>query len=248
MTENCFNSQKTRLENSFFIQVAVCGDKIVGHAEWIISDEPAHSFLYLGMLQVHEDYQKRGIGIKFMESGVAYAKENGCDFLRTMPNEESGSLIFYEKNGFKRTKDSNSTLKLKTIEKSAENAVRIDKVPFAAVKTLPFVIGLYQHASSHMWNVFNAQSESDNRTVSSYKIGESYINIGAFEPAECASVTCWSEQINPALITEILAVGGSLVYKYLNFCILSENLPCFSTFDYEMEEGHDIFMERCLKQ
>jgi GNAT superfamily N-acetyltransferase len=245
--EACFMSGKTSLENGFFIQVAVCGEKIVGHAEWIISDEPDFRFLYLGMLQIHEEYQKRGIGTKLIESGAAYAKDNNCAFLRTMPGIESGSIFFYQKNGFIQTKDSNSTLKLQTTKTAAQNAVCMDNIPFIAVKTLPFVIGLYQHSSAHIWKVFNARHEYDNRTVSTFRADESYINIGAFEPADHASVTCWSKKITSALITEVLAVGGSLGYKYLNFCILDENIPCFDTFDYEMSEDHDVFMERCLK-
>ena len=244
--EACFRSGQTSLENGFFIQVAICNDKIVGHAEWVLSDEPCHRFLYLGMLQIHEAYQKRGIGTKLIESGAVYAKENGCAFLRTMPGIESGSIFFYQKNGFVQTKDSNSTLKLATTTAPIKNAIRVDIVPFAVVKSLSFMIGLYQHASAHIWKVYNAQHEYDDRTVSSFKIGESYINIGAFEPTERASVTCWSKQITPALIHEILAIGGSLGYKYLSFCILDESMPCFSSFDYETSEEHDVFMERSL--
>jgi len=46
----CFLSAKTSLENGFFIQVALCGDKIVGHTEWVISDEPQVRFFYFGMM------------------------------------------------------------------------------------------------------------------------------------------------------------------------------------------------------
>lgn len=229
----CFMSQKTRLENGFFIQVAEYNDHIVGHAEWVISDEPEDRFLYLGMLQIHREYQKRGIGTKMIESGVAYARENNCAFIRTMPDIETGSIEFYQKNGFTRTGCSNSTLTLKTISVPVKSAVRVEKVPFSVVKTLPFKIVLYQHASSHMWNIYNARSENDKRTVFSFRIGESYINIGAFEPTDRASVACWSKQLTPALIKEILAVGNSLGYQYLSFCILSESLTCFDTFDYE---------------
>ena len=244
--EACFRSGQTSLENGFFIQVAICNDKIVGHAEWVLSDEPQHRFLYLGMLQIHETYQKRGIGTKLMESGAVYAKDNGCAFLRTMPGIESGSIFFYQKNGFVQTKDSNSTLKLETISVPIKNAVCIDRVPFTAVKFFPFMIGLYQHASAHIWKVYNARHEYDDRTVSSFMIGESYINIGAFEPTERASVTCCSKQLTPALIKEILAIGGSLGYKYLSFCILDENISCFDSFEYETSEEHDVFMERHL--
>ena len=242
----CFLSAKTSLENGFFIQVALCGDKIVGHTEWVISDEPKTRFFYLGMMQIHEEYQKKGIGTKLIETGTAYAKSNNCAFLRTSPSIESGSFIFYQKNGFIQTKDSNSTLKLETINSPALNAVRIDKIPFTVVKTLPFMIGLYQHASAHIWKVYNAQHELDDRTVESFKIGESYINVGGFQPTDRASVTCWSKEITPALITEILSLGGKLGYKYLSFCVLSENVPCFNAFSHEVSAEHDIFMERVL--
>jgi GNAT superfamily N-acetyltransferase len=245
--EACFSSTKSSLENGFFIQVAVCGGKIVGHTEWVISDEPKHKFLYLGIMWIHKDYQKKGIGTKLLDSGVEYARANGCSFLRTMPETETGSDVFYEKSGFVYTKN-NSTLKIGTTSDSPNSAVRIDKVPFSVVKSLPFIVGLYQHASAHIWKCYNVQDEYNKRTAAAYKIGGGYINIDAFKPTDCASVGCWSEKITPALIAEILAVGGGLGYKYLNFCILSENLPCFSTFDYEMEEEHDIFMERCLKR
>ena len=242
----CFMSGKTSLENGFFIQVAVYDDKIIGHAEWVISDEPDCRFLYLGLLQIHEEYQKRGVGTMLIESGAKYAKDNNCAFLRTMPGIESGSIYFYQKCGFIQTNDSNSTLKIKTTKNPLHSAVHIDGIPFTAVKTLPFIIGLYQHASVHIWKVYNAQHEYDDRKVSSFAIGESYINIGAFEPTERASVTCWSKQITAALINEILAAGGSLGYKYLSLCILNETIPCFDTFDYEMSEEHDVFMERIL--
>ena len=107
----CFSSAKTSLENNFFIQAALHGDKIVGHTEWVISDEPEHKFLYLGIMQIHGDYQKKGIGTELLESGAEYAKANNCAFLRTMPEIKTGSDVFYKKRGFVPA-DSNSTLKI----------------------------------------------------------------------------------------------------------------------------------------
>ena len=95
----CYLSQKTRLENGFFIQVATRGGEVAGHAEWVISGEPGRIFLYLGMLYINDKFQKMGIGTRLLESGAAYAKDNNCTFLRTMPGVESGSYKFYQKNG-----------------------------------------------------------------------------------------------------------------------------------------------------
>jgi len=242
----CYASQKTRLENGFFIQVAVCNDTIAGHAEWVLSRERGRDFLYLGLLQVRADYQKRGVGTKLLASGEAYARDHGCAFLRTMPNTETGSVVFYQKNGFVLTQDTNNTLQLKTTMDSVKTAVRIDAVPFEASDALPLAAGLYQHSSRHMWNVYNARAETDKRVVSSFRAGRSYFNIGAFAPSERASAVCWSARFAPALIAEILAVGGGLGYRYVNFCVLNETVPRFGGFAYEMMEEHDVFMEKRL--
>ena len=244
--EACLASTLSSLENGFFIQVAVCDGKIVGHTEWVISDESLHRFLYLSLMQVHDDYQGMGVGTKLTESGVKYAVDNGCSFLRTMPNVESGSLTFYEKNGFVRTNVSNSTLKIATTANLAPNAAHIDRVPFDVIKTLPLKVGLYQYSSAHIWKVYNTTHEHNRRTVSSFIIGGAYINIGAFGPTERASAACWSDELTLALIADILAVGGSLGYKYINFCVLTEAVPCFAGLDYELSDEHDVFMERCL--
>ena len=56
-TEECTAWITKRLERGFYIQAAEFNEKIVGHGEWIISDEPNKKFVYLGMLQIDKDYQ-----------------------------------------------------------------------------------------------------------------------------------------------------------------------------------------------
>ena len=74
------------------------------------------------------------------------------------------------------------------------------------------------------------------------------IESGALSPSSESTVTCWSRQITPGLVKEILAIGKNLGYKYLDFCILHENISYFDSFEYELSEEHDIFMECPLKQ
>jgi predicted N-acetyltransferase YhbS len=51
-----------RLGRGFYNHVAYADEKIVGHGEWIIDDGFNGKFLYLGMLQIDPDFQRRGIG------------------------------------------------------------------------------------------------------------------------------------------------------------------------------------------
>lgn len=89
-----------RLKSGFYIQVAQIGDKIIGHGEWIISTEPKQKILYLGMLQVDDDYQRMGCGRAMIADGVIYAKKFACSKIVTIPDSDTNSIIFYEKCGF----------------------------------------------------------------------------------------------------------------------------------------------------
>jgi hypothetical protein len=211
-----------------------------------------HRFLYCGIMYVLDDYQKKGIGTKLIEAGAEYAKNNNCAFLRTMPEVGTGSFIFYQKNGFVQTKDINIYLKLPTSPVPPKSAVHIDKVPYDVIKTLPFVFGLYQHSSKHMWYVNNAENVYSDKVVTSFKIGGSYVNFDTYNPNERVSVNCWSEvlcwsnDVSARLINEILSVGYSLGYKHLQFCVLVENIKHFNRFLYSVSKDHDIFIERYL--
>lgn len=79
-----------RLSRGFYIQVALLDGLVVGHGEWIVSDEPAGKYLYLGVLQVDADYQRQVIGRKMIEDGARYAAGQGCSSLVTIPENDPG--------------------------------------------------------------------------------------------------------------------------------------------------------------
>ena len=58
--------------------------------------------LYLGMLQVRADSQGQGVGRRLIEDGVAIARDEGCDALRTGP--DSSAVGFYDRCGFAPTR------------------------------------------------------------------------------------------------------------------------------------------------
>lgn len=136
--------------------VAQEGGLIVGHAEWTLGYEPGQSrrHLYLGMLQVREEYRGQGIGRGLIEHGVSIARSNGCDRLKTVPEPEATD--FYLKCGFRKTSD------LATYHQAASqdqtvisNWVRQRGVPERTIRTLPLRIGLMQACSRHMWELAN---------------------------------------------------------------------------------------------
>ena len=71
--EECEDWVLHRLSRGFLLRVALVGGRVVGHAEWIRSDEPAGTLLHLGLLQIDAEWQQRGIGSQMIDDGVRLA-------------------------------------------------------------------------------------------------------------------------------------------------------------------------------
>jgi hypothetical protein len=160
------------LLRGFFIDVATIGEKIVGHAEWIISDEPAPygKHLYLSMIQVHSDYQRQGVGQAMIEAGVHRAKAFSCPFIRTVPDDDAKD--FYKKCGFLPSRR-NVTCSAKVasrfpLPKGVRGLYFVNRrtelpsgwkrskvVPRKVVNSLPMRFGWVQGSSAHMWEICN---------------------------------------------------------------------------------------------
>jgi predicted N-acetyltransferase YhbS len=240
--EECMAWISKRLERGFYIQVAEIEGKVVGHGEWIISDEPDRKFLYLGMLQIDEDYQKRGIGPLMIADGIEYAKDNNCRSVVTIPDMEDNADIFYKKCGFKNARKI-YTAKIET-EKYKDYEVEktiISKVPFSAIKEKRYVFGKGQISSRHMWEVYNEKPSTDDRIDSTILLpDDTYIQIDCTYGGH---LMIWTNSTNYAdIIKSALYFGYSLGLKYLDFAYLEDEenfLDGFEVYDKKLESDFE---------
>lgn len=144
-----------RLVTGFLVDVASIGRKVVGHAEWILSDEPSPfgRHLYLGMIQVHDRYQRRGVGRQMLRAGVEHARALGCPVLRTHPDDEA--MGFYRRCGFACAYRAVRFKVPPGQECLPPGWRRLRSVPRKVIGSLPMRSGWVQGSSAHMWELCN---------------------------------------------------------------------------------------------
>ena len=233
---DCTSWIAKRLERGFYIQVAEIDGKIVGHGEWVISDEPDRKFLYLGMLQIDEDYRGKGIGRAMIADGIKYAKENNCASAVTSPDTETGAEIFYRKCGFTDgRKEYILHIKTEKYKDYKFDKINLDKVPFSAIKEKKFVFGKGgQFSSRHMWEVMNEKPSVDiNRRTPAILLPDgTYIQIHTWENADAGSLYVWTNSTNYSeIIKSALSFGYSIGMKHIDFEYLEDEESFFDGFE-----------------
>ncbi len=85
--------------------VAIINNKIVGFT--IIRKEPSHKGIWLLVEEIAVDSKchGQGIGRKLMEKNEAYCKKNKIRFIFLMTNKKAPAFKFYEKLGYKHSKN-----------------------------------------------------------------------------------------------------------------------------------------------
>ena len=148
-----------RLVTGFIIDVATIRRRVVGHAEWIVSDEPEPfgRHLYLGMIEVHPRYQRRGVGRKMIEAGLDHARQHNCPALRAHPDNDARG--FYRKCRFRRVLRAVSARVRKESVDLPPGWRRLRTVPRRVVGTMPMRSGWVQGSSAHMWELGNRTME-----------------------------------------------------------------------------------------
>ena len=245
----CRSWVEKRLDRGFYIQVAVLNNRIVGHGEWIVSDEPTNKFLYLGLLQIDSDYQKQGIGRAMLNDGQYYARQNGCKSIVTIPDKETGSISFYRKCGFTHGRNIKQ-IKIPTIKHTDYNSnnKRIDHVPFSIIKELPFIFGLSQISSRHMWEVCNEPPKSDDRLTPAIRTAEGdFVQFSYYKPSDTGLVLCWSPSNDiDRLLKNILCFGYECGLKQAKFSFFEQYEHFFSGLSTTIVNDPDIELLKCI--
>jgi GNAT superfamily N-acetyltransferase len=201
-----------RLLRGFQIDVATLGDTVVGHAEWNVSDEPAPygRYLYLGMLQVHREYQRQGVGQAMVEAGVARARSLPCDLVKTIPEPEACG--FYVKCGFEPI-SSITAVDLEVVSRDLPDGwSRARCVPQGVVASLPFRLGWSGQASSaFMWEMCNRPirvvGEEEQHPCAQLHSGQAYVQL-RYVGGHGALAVAWAD--NGVPLKELSNVAQSL--------------------------------------
>jgi len=243
--EECEAWVSKRLERGFDIQVAVLDGQIVGHAEWIVSDEPGGKFLYLGMLQVDADFQGRGIGRRMIEAGTHIARENGCAKIKTSPDIETGSHIFYEKCGFVQGRVIMSVTLPTKDNGYAQAYAQADNAPFSVIKEQRLVFGTAQASSRHMWEVHNEKPATDDRhTATMLCDSGGCIQLGWFDDSPGALALYWGDS---PCVEDILTFGHRLGLQQVAFLFFEEHAGLFDAYDAEISAS-DIEIYKMIEE
>lgn len=229
--EECLAWIENRLDRNFYIQSGIFNNKIVGHGEWIISSEPDNKYLYLGMLQIDANYQKKGIGREMVNDGLLHAKIHNCKYISVICDADD-PIEFYKKCGFKENK------KIMVSTLSTLNALKdndyemIESVPENVVNEVFFKFGYAQVASRHMWEVCNRKPKTDQTrcTPAMTYNNNDYIQLSYYEENKSGMVLCWSNSSNfKKLINASLYLGKINGLEELNFYFKNKACQFFNT-------------------
>jgi GNAT superfamily N-acetyltransferase len=135
--------------------VAEIQGKVVGHLDVIFSNElPLGHFLYLDVLEVHNDYRRKGVATALIKSAEELAKEKGASFMLVEPEKYEGpSGLTYRSCGFTRAFEAYN-LEMPIETETIPNDVCLISIPQnmkAPIETHEMVCGWY-NISSKTWN------------------------------------------------------------------------------------------------
>lgn len=205
---------QNRAERGFYLQTALLGGYIVGHGEYLLSREPEGGFLYLGMLQIDDDFQRRGVGRAMMKDAADHARMAGVDRILTIPDYDTGSENFYAKCGFEPF-DTIYSASLASERKGAK--YNIAPVPESVTYELKFVLGHSQASSRHMWEVANRRPRTDCRLTPSIRTADGYVQLNYFDGDESAMALYWSGAPGAAGVDAALELAAECGLKRVDF-------------------------------
>jgi len=92
------------------VLIAVRGDRVVGHCEFIPTrePEPCGFWGYLEALEVHRDFHRQGIGTALVQESIRRCRALGCERFGSAPDDERSTRL-YRKCGMIRHEEGIST-------------------------------------------------------------------------------------------------------------------------------------------
>ena len=242
-----------RILRGFFIDVAEANGEAVGHAEWIVSDEPApfRRTFYLGLLEIRADHQRRGIGRAMVEHGLRRAGRAGYAAVRTVP--EKTATGFYQALGFAPCFHAHSY----TVDLDSESLPadwrRLRSVPRRAVGRIPMQWGWVQGSSAHMWEICNRPVRAVGDKVACPCAGRSdgaaYVQLHCWAPGPQALAVAWAPRDHDTaeLLTAAMALARRLPISTLNVAVLEDHARALTANCNAVLAGrHDVWSRQGL--
>lgn len=132
--------------------IAELDNKIVAEMEIFFGwEHDRYLYAHIGVLQVHKEYQRMGIGTKVIKEAINFSKKRGASYLTVRPRDMLKG--FYKQLGFNEW--------LKTIVIKAEARPFVSKLTWQENVTIfdkkrfwPFVLGQEQ-SSAQIWQIFH---------------------------------------------------------------------------------------------
>lgn len=87
------------------LYVSVFDGKVVGLMLFAIPKGAAEKRLYLDELWIDSDYQRKGIGRKFISFLEGYAKKKGIEVIDIIAHKKADAMKFYKKMKYKDNRD-----------------------------------------------------------------------------------------------------------------------------------------------
>jgi GNAT superfamily N-acetyltransferase len=209
-----------RLGRPFMIDVAELDRVVVGHAEWILSDEPGFlgRQLYLVMLQIHPRYRGRGIGRAMVQHGYERARRLSCQWMRTLAEE--GSEGFYQRCGFRPgARVVEYAMPVYDADLPA-GWQRVKSVPERIVHAAPMRLGWVSACSAFMWETCNRPAQVAGERVCHPCVrcmdgdADAYVQLRHWDAAEEALALAWGQGAQAVqaylAVAMALAQGGAI--------------------------------------
>ncbi|RLE72010.1 MAG: hypothetical protein DRJ37_03805 [Thermoprotei archaeon] len=136
--------------------VAVLGDKVVGEAEIVFSEEPKPygRYCFLEVLVVHKNYRRRGIGTKLVKYCLEYAERQGYAIFDVIPEDERAKRL-YLKLGFSKIFD---LCKMRKGCEVGETELLFEEIPPGAHPRDMLLVSGHWYPSIYIWqNILRAQ-------------------------------------------------------------------------------------------